>query len=996
MPYLVMEYVDGETLHDRIKREGKLGARAAAEIVRQVAEGLGAAHRQDLVHRDVKSSNILLDRLNGRAKIADFGLARNFQLPPEITRHGEVSGTPDFMSREQILAPNSVDARTDVYGLGVVLYHALTGETPFRGTLLGVLKQVLDDEPLPPRRRDNAIPRAIETICLKCLEKHPRQRYASATVLAEDLQRYLDGKPIRARRPGILRQGGRWARRHSALAAGLAVGAVMISSSGLVVGSNRASHARAQARSAQWRQLAAEARAAAEHREAETQRREAQAQRREGMLHQMQHVRLTNQRDGWRDHAWGMARALAVAGRDPRLQFEAAACLAGLDAASRKSLPLPGTGLVFDPSGKHLLISGSSVAEGGPEQPVRIWNSRTDQLQSTEIQGDGVFGIRADGTPLFLTVPRAQPSIARLWDVSRSRLLQTIKSPVQGESKINARALAADGSVVAISAVGPDEKGTRAETSMIAVLEAGTGREIYRATTKRVTEIALAPDGTLLAAGHDNGEISVRSLPRGELTATLKADRNVMRCLTFGRDPVRHAGPRSRASGWVLASGDAGGAVIIWDLGLQIPRSICRGGKNSSGIFALAFSPDGTTLASGGRSSAIAWDAASGKFLLDMSGGNYVTALAFSSDGKWLTVGCVAAFGDPDRVVVWELEPGRGIDSLRGLVQSVWTSIFSPDGRLVAALSEDWHVGIWDRGARRLIHILEVTPGFYTDSAAMAFSPDGRRFAFSSGREASLWDVATGVQIKTWSLPKGLSDRLAFREPNRLLLFRAETETGKVGPPSEFPADTNSRVCRVRDLLSRESPNSLAEIRDCNLHVFNSDCSPDGRYYVIEGLGGSKDKPQRIANLYEGPTGTKLGPLPTRNPISWDNAFFNFDPTGTVLNYAYADHGGQMLLLEMPSRAPLREIHEGPTCLGPNAKRWLMGDRLTADQPSGLTLYEQNRDGPLVKFVLDSEIGRPRFSPDGLHLVWGNPNGAVTVVDLVEVNRRLNGLGLGW
>ena len=159
VPYLVMEYVDGETLHDRVerKKDERLTPREAAEIVRQVAEGLSAAHQQDLVHRDVKSTNILLDRISGRAKIADFGLARNIQLPPEITRQGEVSGTPEFMSREQILTPELVDARSDVYGLGVVLYHALTGELPFRGTLLGVLRQVLEDEPvaaLPSQRRD--------------------------------------------------------------------------------------------------------------------------------------------------------------------------------------------------------------------------------------------------------------------------------------------------------------------------------------------------------------------------------------------------------------------------------------------------------------------------------------------------------------------------------------------------------------------------------------------------------------------------------------------------------------------------------------------------------------------------------------------------------------------------------------------------------------------------------------------------------------------------
>ena len=292
-----MEYVDGETLHDRIHRKGRMVAREAAEIVRQVAEGLSAAHRQDVVHRDVKSANILLDRASGCAKIADFGLARNVQLPAEITRHGEVSGTPEFMSREQILSPNLVDARSDVYGLGAVFYHALTGELPFRGTLLGVLRQVLDDEPVAPCHLNHTIPRNLEIICLKCLEKDPRHRYTSAAVLAEDLQCYLNSKSIRARRPGIVRRTGRLVRRHPAWAAAIVVGAVAISSSGVIVGSIRAAHAEAEAQSARTLQIAAEARATAERREAETQRREAQSQHRQVLLQQMQRIHLTYQRE---------------------------------------------------------------------------------------------------------------------------------------------------------------------------------------------------------------------------------------------------------------------------------------------------------------------------------------------------------------------------------------------------------------------------------------------------------------------------------------------------------------------------------------------------------------------------------------------------------------------------------------------------------------------------------------------------------------------------
>jgi sugar lactone lactonase YvrE len=237
LPYFVMEYIEGVTLADRTPRasEGLPASKAdeAARLVKQVAEGLAAAHGQGLVHRDVKPSNIMLETATGRAKITDFGLARPMESADQkITRAGSVVGTPAYMSPEHIVTPERVDARSDVYSLGVVLYELLTGRLPFQESGHGLLEKVVHAEPASPRTLDRALPRDLETIVLKCLEKGPERRYATAADLAADLGRFLAGEPIRGRRIGLLEKGRRWYRRNRgavALAAAvllvLAVGA---------------------------------------------------------------------------------------------------------------------------------------------------------------------------------------------------------------------------------------------------------------------------------------------------------------------------------------------------------------------------------------------------------------------------------------------------------------------------------------------------------------------------------------------------------------------------------------------------------------------------------------------------------------------------------------------------------------------------------------------------------------------------------------------------
>jgi len=974
--------------------------RSIAKVMLDAAEAFHHVHGLQILHRDLKPSNLMVDAA-GECWIIDFGLAaylhdgvrpdagsdgaRPVSAAAHIHRRltvweGHGPGTPPYMAPEQ-WRNGKVDARTDVWGLGVTLYELLTLRQAFPGASHDEIQRKIEsNDPPPPHQFVSGMPHDLEAVCLKALKKEPSARYQTAKELAADLRRWLNHEPVTARRTRVPRRVWLWARRNRGWATALVVFCLACLAC--------AAAAAAEIRSERNRAAFAET--------------EELQQQRESLLQRMQNVRLMPHRISeiagymnWLDEGLGLVQRAAQIRRDDVLRDQAAAFLSGIGGHAVKIVPdFDASAVAFDAEGRRVLISGSSKDE------ARIWDSETDETQKTKLTGAGPVTFRPDGTALQLVASGTDRFPLLLRDVAKGSVIRELRVPLDSrgapndEFLVSAKVLTSEGKFAAASAT------AKSGAEFCVVWDAASGRIIRQISHAggHITAVAVSPDGSFLAVGDVEGRVAVWPLPEGEPFPLPSASSTELHCLEFGRH-VHGPASQDRADKWLLAGGDAGGSVTIWDLDRKAALAFCRGSYYD--VYALAFSPDGVTLASTGRSRTMLWDIATGRLLLQVLGVDDMTGVAFSRDGRKLAVS-MGPFHFPHpppkaATIVWELEPHRGVQTLRGLTSQIASSkiCFTRDGTRIAAVSIDWRVGIWDLPSGALRYRLDMPPGLTADNTGLAFSPDGQHFAVSAGSHARLWDLQTGKET-TWQLPQGLLDALVFDSTGtRLFSCRMEISDWSHTFDSGSPYQQFPRVCRVRDLLAAPGHDLRRPAKNnptwqtglFNRRLIMIGATPDGRYFVATGIHeSSPDKPKSLLKVFESATGKEV--------MTLDSETFVLEPTSNFLAFTqdFGPHPRPSALLEIPSGKWAGSIYPNSWALGPGARLIAVN----SGAGDGFFLYRRGEKNPLVKVDFDAADSGATFSLDGTRLAWGTQDGTVSVCYLPEAQRHMAAIGFGW
>jgi WD40 repeat protein/serine/threonine protein kinase len=809
--------------------------RTVARIGVQVAEALAHAHAQGVLHRDIKPSNLLLDA-DGAVWITDFGLAK-LEGSDGPTRTGDIVGTLRYMAPERFEGWS--DPRSDVYGLGITLYELLTLRPAFEAaTRVALIERVVKDVPLSPRKRDGRIPRDLETIVLKAIAKEPSDRYATARALADDLESFLGGRPIRARRSSVAEQAWRWCRRNPTAAAlsGVSVLAALALVA-VAVGQHYSARLQTALRNEQAARLD-EARLRYFHNmlAAEREWSASNIRRADQLLADCLPKPGGPDFRGWE---WNYLRrqchkellsipgefinmmdvAFSPDGRTIASANGSGGLLETWDASTGERLlripvhDIAGTdragslcGMAFSPDGRTIAVAAGEHFHSGE---VTLWDRATGRHLKTLAGPCGFSATTAfskDGRLLALASGETQgENGVTVWDLD-TWTHSFYRMNAEGVLGVT---FSPDSRSFAVALGTLDSFQFVRDPGIAELRDARTGSLIqsFRGHKEPLTSVAFSPDGKSLATGSGDRTIKVWDVATGAKRMTLTGHELRPTRVAFSPDG-RH-----------LASASEDTTVKIWDL--TDGRFTATFLGHTREIFGLSYNADGTRLASIAQDQTLkVWDVqAAGESLTVARHAHWVEGVAFTPDGRQVVWGAVDG-----TVQVSDAASGEPRSTLSSAGRPIWGVAVSADGRLVAAACGDWRhpetegeIRIWDARTGKTVQVLHGHPGL---AWGLAFSPDGRYLATAGGeshRKGSviLWDWAERRKIRTLEGPGAGVASVCFSPDGR-----------HVGGTSFYFPDTARESVWVWDAESGRVILAKAGHVD---HVLGSAFGPDGR-----------------------------------------------------------------------------------------------------------------------------------------------------------------------